>query len=231
MFTPNSESSSKHPLDYLFVTRSETIARGMVGGGAGFFVILVVIGLIYVFITAVFSFLAAIAGVIALAFMTGPLKLEAEDNVGGVFVALGLGFLAFNVVTLVLDIIFGTWLSVPGMLALLGEPACRAPCMQGFQLDANGRPLHMLVEDLGDFYTYTIGKEGAGLRRYLLQSIPGTLALSYVLGYALPAVPRTAGGLLRLFAAGCVAVVAAMVAAFPIMVLLMMWLRSLISGA
>ena len=89
----------------------------------------------------------------------------------------------------------------------------------------------MLVEDLGDFYTYTIGSEGAGLGRYLLQSIPGTLALSYVLGYSLPAVPRTAGGLLRLFAAGCVAVVAAMVAAFPLMALLMLWLRNLILNA
>jgi hypothetical protein len=231
MFTPDSQSSSRHPLDYLWVTRSEILARGAVGGGGAVFVILVFIGLIYLFITAVFSFLAAIAGVIALAFMTGPLKLEAEENVGGVFVALGLGFLAFNGVSLILDIMFGTWLSVPGMLGLLGEPACRAPCMQGFQRDVNGRPLHMLVEDLGDFYTYTIGSEGAGLGRYLLQSIPGTLALSYVLGYALPAVPKTAGGLLRLFAAGCVAVVAAMVVAFPLMALLMMWLRNLIAGA
>ena len=223
MFTPDSQSSSTHPLDYLWV-------RGALGGGAGFFVILVFIGLIYLFITAVFSFLAAIAGVIALVFVSGRLKLEAEDNVGGVFVALGLGFVAFNGVSLILDIMFGTWLSVPGMLGLLGEPACRAPCMQGFQLDVNGRPLRMLVEDLGDFYTYTIGSEGAGLGRYLLQSIPGTLALSYVLGYSLPAVPRTAGGLLRLFAAGCVAVVGAMVVAFPVMALLMLWLRNLVGS-
>jgi hypothetical protein len=231
MFTPDSESSSKHPLDYLFVTRSEILVRGALGGGAGIFVILVVIGLIYVAITAVFSFLAAVAGVIALMFMSERLKLEAEENMGGVFVALGLGFLAFNGVSLILDIMFDTWLSVPGMLGLLGEPACRAPCMRGFQLDVNGRPLHMLVEDLGDFYTYTIGSEGAGLGRYLLQSIPGTLALSYVLGYSLPAVPRTVGGLLRLFAAGCVAVVAAMVVAFPLMALLMLWLRNLILNA
>jgi hypothetical protein len=195
MFTPDSQSSSKHPLDYLWVTRSETLARGAVGGGSAIFVIVIFIGLIYLFITAVFSFLAAIAGVIALMYMSSRLKLGAEENAEQVFVALGLGFVAFNAVSLVLDIMFGTWLSVPGMLGLLGEPACRAPCMRGFQLDVNGRPLHMLVEDLGDFYTYTIGSEGAGLGRYLLQAIPGTVALSYVLGYALPEVPRTAGGL------------------------------------
>lgn len=87
---------SRDPLDRLWVTREETIARGLVGGGGAIFVILVVIGLIYLFIAAVFSFVAAIAGVIALRFVSGPLKLEAEYNVGG----------------------------------LLGEPACRAPCMQ-----------------------------------------------------------------------------------------------------
>ena len=218
---------SRDPLDRLWVTREETIARGLVGGGGAIFVILVVIGLIYLFIAAVFSFVAAIAGVIALRFVSGPLKLEAEYNVGGLFVALGLGFLAFNCVALVLDILFDTWLSVPGMLGLLGEPACRAPCMQGFQLDANGRPINMLINDLGDFYSHTVGREGAGLLRYLLQAVPGVMALAYMLGYALPDVPRNAGGLLRLFAAAWVALAAALVAAFPIMLLLMIWLRNL----
>ncbi len=95
----------RDPLDRLWVTREETIARGLVGGGGAIFVFLVVIGLIYLFIAAVFSFVAAVAGVIALMFVSGPLKLEAENNVGGLFVALGLGFLAFNCVALVLDIL------------------------------------------------------------------------------------------------------------------------------
>jgi hypothetical protein len=46
-------------------------------------------------------------------------------------------------------------------------------------------------------------------------------------GYALPDVPRNAGGLLRLFAAAWVALAAALVAAFPVMLLLMIWLRNL----
>jgi len=37
------------------------------------------------------------------------------------------------------------------------------------------------------------------------------------------------GGLLRLFAAAWVALAAAMVVAFPVMLLLMMWLRNLIN--
>ena len=41
---------SRDPLDRLWVTREETIARGLVGGGGAIFVILVVIGLIYLFI-------------------------------------------------------------------------------------------------------------------------------------------------------------------------------------
>ena len=228
MFGPDSPDPLKsHPLAWMWVSRTEIILRGVAGAGAAVFVILVVIGFLYLLISAAFSFMAAIAGVIALVFLAGPLKLEAEDNASGVFVALGLGFLAFNCVTLVLDIVFDTWLSVPGMIGLLGEPACQPPCMQGFQLDENGMARNMLINDLGDFYTQTIGKEGAGPLRYLLHAVPGVMALSYVLGYALPSVPRTAGGLLRLFAAGWVALVAAMIAAFPLMVLLMLWLRNL----
>jgi len=229
MFNSDPNSPPSDPLERMWVTREETIARGMVGGGGAVFVILVVIGLIYLFITAVFSFMAAIAGVIALMFVSRPLKLEAEYNVGGLFIALGLGFLAFNCVELILDILFDTWLSVPGMLALLGEPACPAPCMLGFQLDANGRPLHMLINDLGDFYSHTIGREGAGFIRYLLHAVPGVMVLACMLGYALPDVPRNAGGLLRLFAASWVALAAAMVVAFPVMLLLMMWLRNLVN--
>jgi hypothetical protein len=226
MFNSNPNPAPRDPLEWMWITREETVARGMVGGGGAVFVILVVIGLAYLLITAVFSFMAAIAGVIALMYVSDPLKLEAEDNFGGVFVALGLGFLAFNCVELVLDIVFDTWLSVPGMVGLLGEPACPSPCMLGFQLDANGRPLHMLINNLGDFYSQTIGKEGAGFLRYLLHAVPGVMALAYVLGYALTEVPRNAGGLLRLFAAAWVALAGAMVVAFPIMLLLMMWLRN-----
>jgi len=211
----------------MWVTRTEIITRGMIAGGSAVFVILVLIGFLYLLIAAAFSFMAAIAGVIALMYLSGPLKLEAEDNMSGVFVALGLGFLAFNCVTLILDVLFGTWLSVPGMIGLLGEPACRAPCMQGFQLDENGMARNLLINNLGDFYTHTVGQEGAGPLRYLLHCVPGVLALSYVLGYALPAVPKTAGGLLRLFAAGWVALSGAMITAFPLILLLMLWLRNL----
>lgn len=209
--------------------RERSLPRGAVGGGGAILVILLLIGFVYVLITAVFSFLAAIAGTLVLFFVLTRLKREQAEydiSLGGVFIALVLGFMALNCIAFILDIAFGTRLSVPSMMGLLGEPGCPGPCKSiSHPMGANGRPRYMLVNTLGDVYSYTIGAKGAGFGRYLLHAVPGVAIMTYILRYVLTKAQGDAGGLLQLFAAAWIALAVAMVTAFPLMLWLGMWLR------
>jgi hypothetical protein len=159
--------------------------RASLVSGPGGMVILVlfIAGFIHAIIAMAFCYAAAFAATLALIAADKTLRWNASFRFKGLFQTMTSAFVAFVVVTWIVDLLAQSYLSPPMMVIALGRAVCWPDCaIYGY----TGVP--MAVTSIPTYYGFAAGAGTLDPVRYLLLAAPGAIAIAVMLRLTHPSV-------------------------------------------
>lgn len=203
------------------------------GGGGGFAsimsaglvgAVLVLVGILHALIVLAFAWAAAYVAWVAIVGLATVGKWAAPPAPKSLVPALRHAFIAFTVATVVVDVLTGGGLSVPGMIVVLDTPAC-AGC-----ITPEGRMIP-LIQSMGAFFAHVLGTNSLSWTLALASLLPGLAAflVAFVNAQDEDVGMALFGGrsaFTRLLAASAASIAAAYVTVFPLFVWVFLGLRN-----
>jgi hypothetical protein len=177
---------------------------------------LVLLGFALMFVLGAYALVAAVVAIVPVIYVDA----KCEWNVSGVVLTFPLAFFVAGVSTFALDLILGTYVSVPAMIAALDLVRWEY-----------ARP-EPLVQSVPDYYAVALGPTLWTWLRFLAIHVATVVVFAAVLWVLFrksfeesvePTPPLTRG--IHLLGLSAVAVAASAAVAFPLFVKLTIWLR------